>query len=227
MRHLSQKRSLFLFPYIVAANHLHSDVSPTDLAYAFSRNLRENHDFISCFQDEERTIKDLKLSGNDTESAMTKEEKVFSALEIKTSLVESANRVAASKTIGFYLFLGNLLPGIILLQALYRTFASWLTGVWLPSDFFVHAIMLIAGSTLPGYLLFAKGVSRLSANYDMSNYQLKLQAKKLVEAQKNLQNCLICSQDLEAHLIKQIEKDEQELEPGYAGVTMKNQRKTS
>jgi hypothetical protein len=29
--------------------------------------------------------------------------------------------------------------------------------------------MLIAGSTLPGYLLFAKGVSRLSASYDMSN----------------------------------------------------------
>jgi hypothetical protein len=225
MRHLSQKRSLFLFPYIVAANHLHSDVSPTDLAYAFSRNLRENQEFVNCFQDEERTLKDLKLSGNEAESTLTNEEKAFSALEIKTSLVESANRVAASKTISFYLMLGNLLPGIILIQALYRTFASWLTGVWLPSDFFLHAIMLIAGSTLPGYLLFAKGVSRLSASYDMSNYQLKLAAKKLVKAQKDLQNCLIGSQDLEAHLIKQIEKDEQQLAPGYAGVTMKNPRK--
>ena len=56
----------------------------------------------------------------------------------------------------------------ILFQALYRAVANWLTGTWLPSDFFIHAIFLVAAATLPGYLLIAKAVNRTTAAFKIA-----------------------------------------------------------
>ena len=80
-------------------------------------------------------------------------------------ILATARKNYDSALLKFYLILGNALPMLLLGSAVYRATVSWVNGVWLPTDFFVHAFALILIATFPGYLLAAKGISRIAARF--------------------------------------------------------------
>lgn len=219
---IANRRTLFMFPYIMIANYMKSGVSAGDLAYSFTRRLKESISYNSCIKDEIRVIEDLSLRVAQTRVPTTQLNEAFPVQELRNNITESARMVANSKTITLYLFLANMLPFFILSQALFRAFSSWITGVWLPSDFFLHATMLVAGSTIPGYLLFSKGATRLSEKLDLSAFSTSLQSEKLNLAKQELSTYLQQSSEFGEQLGVAIKLTEKEIDPNYAGITIKS-----
>ncbi len=177
---LQQRRTLFMFPYIWVAGHAGSGFSSADVSIKITSALRNSQNLVACKNDEKRLLQDLRIEGETQEKTITEEE-VFYARLVKENLQTSAQAVCEAKILTFYIFLANLLPVFILAQTLYRAFSGWLFATWLPSDFFVHAFFLISGSTLPGYLLLSRGISRISSAFSLNSLELGIKAEKLHE----------------------------------------------
>ncbi|MGM0600859.1 MAG: GTPase [Candidatus Rifleibacteriota bacterium] len=212
--------TLFLFPYIWIVAKTSTDSSANDLAFHLDRAVKRNKVFKECMIDEKRLLKDLNLDSNENATADKNDPAILSAHSIKNNLNNSIRKILGSKTLIIYNFLGNLLPLFFTVQALTRAFLSWINGVWLPSDFFVHGLMLIAGSTLPGYMLFATGINRkvkdekiIELDITDSNTNLLATDTKLNELQQVVNN-------LETRIIQQIKFNEKELENSGYGVSV-------
>ena len=163
---VSRRRSFFLLPYLLVNRWLADgkEVSflekEVELAYRNSSALRD------CFIDERRSIEDkaLALPRDDHDS----DPDLLSCFrdagaDIGHQIRVSAEKAANSQLFTFYIVLANLLPLLVLLQTLYRAVSGWLSAVWLPTDFFVHALFMILAATIPGYLLLIKGLTRLGS----------------------------------------------------------------
>jgi hypothetical protein len=218
-RHLSSRRLFFLFPYIIVANHINTGVSSSEVAAGISRALRHDPDFKSCEIDETRILTDLQLTNESEDNEAEIQTSPVAAMEIKTRLTSFAAKIAASKTLTLYSILANLLPAIILVQALYRAFASWITGVWLPSDFFVHAAILTAGATVPGYFLFSRGVTRLASTDDMREYRQTVKANQLYKVQKHIEYLISLETELQSRLKKEIGEREKQIDGANLGIS--------
>ncbi|MDN5278033.1 MAG: hypothetical protein PWR01_1998 [Clostridiales bacterium] len=218
-RQLADHRTLFMFPYVWAIARIGSGISPTDLALAYHRGLTEFDKFQECRKDEARILEDLMLNGAKPENDFQISEQLYSVNEIKIDLLESSRTVIESKTLIFYNFVANLLPVFILVQTLIRAFSSWMTANWLPADFFIHALLLMAGSTFPGYLLLSRGIARLSQSCDHAEFRSGLNANQLKARILDVSALLKNSNELRSQLEKAIHSGEKQLDSGYAGAT--------
>jgi len=160
---IASSRTLFLSPYFILINYFRGNDHLTKLQEFLKAIFADNTSLTHPFRDEARFLQENHLlpfssiiihqpSSNNSSEIILK--------QIETAALKSQK----SKFTTLYLAAGNILPVIILLQALYRSVFSWITGVWLPSDFFIHAAFLIVGSTLPGYLLISTYLRRFCDN---------------------------------------------------------------
>ena len=74
----------------------------------------------------------------------------------------------------------------------------------MPTDFFIHALFLIAVSTLPGYLLISRAAHRMSANFFLHSSQkvpnLPAFDRNINEIEKILQETSLLNSVAEAQL---------------------------
>lgn len=156
-----RRPSFFLFPYFFILSRFYHQTSTATLENVVMDNLGQSPDIHNCFTDECRYLEDHNLpfpghADNHETFIRTTSQKVSGQIE-RTAQITGENRM-----VGFYIFLGNLLPAIVLWQAFYRSISNWIAGIWLPSDFFVHAGFIIMAASIPGYLLLAAALKRLS-----------------------------------------------------------------
>lgn len=210
-RQLLLRRTGFIFPYIWANSRLSPSGSAIEISGRISEAITAAKTFQDCRNDEARILQDLGLEKNaialqqpDIELQLTQ--------RIKTNLSDSANEVSNSGQIGLYLFLANLLPLIILLQALYRAFSHWLAGIWLPSDFFVHAAIIITGATLPGYLLVSKGIQRISSARTIGELNIVLTPERIMLSQQKLETLIKETEGLKSHCEKKLRLCESQID---------------
>jgi len=160
---VSNRRIFFLFPYLLANRWLTDGKAITFLETEVAMAYRTNNTFKDCFVDERRSIEDksLALPHEDFEAVLASYSSAAGA-SISHQIRVAAENAANSRLFSFYITLANLLPLVVLLQALYRAGSSWASAIWLPTDFFIHALFIILAATIPGYLLVIKGMGRLS-----------------------------------------------------------------
>lgn len=202
-RELASNSSLFLFPWFAALNWLTRSVSARSAELAVKRALTGNQNLLACYADERRFLEDAALC-NDDRSGEEADHVPAVTGEIYLQITDRAQKAADSRLLRFYVIVGNLLPAMILIQALYRAVASWLTGVWLPADFFIHAIFLIVIATLPGYLLLAKAITRISRSFVLhaptNTPELKQLDAKIAQIEQVLQEASLMNNSAEGFL---------------------------
>ncbi|MDD2998599.1 MAG: 50S ribosome-binding GTPase [Candidatus Riflebacteria bacterium] len=164
---LAANCSLFLFPYFYVLSWLSGNPGHEKLKTGLSMAINGSFVIKECYADERRCLEDKALP-YDCSEAISLPKVPTLAEQMHFQIARHAQATADSALFRFYVFTGNLVPFIILFQALYRAVANWLTGTWLPSDFFIHAIFLVAAATLPGYLLIAKAVNRTTAAFKIA-----------------------------------------------------------
>lgn len=157
----SGRPSFFLFPYFFVLSRFYNQTSLSTLENVVRDSLLQSPEIHNCFSDESRYLDDHNLSAP---QHVTNHQMFIknTSQRISGQIDRTAQNIGENRIVGFYIILGNLLPAIVLLQAFYRSIGSWITGVWLPSDFFVHASFIIIGASIPGYLLVAAALKRLS-----------------------------------------------------------------
>ncbi len=160
---LSQKRSLFLFPWLLAARWLKDEKENAFLENEIERSYRNSSDLMNLFTDERRSIEDKSLAlPEDSHEADPLQYFRDAGNSIIHQVRKNAENSVGSRLMVFYLVIANLLPAVVLIQVLYRMIISWLSAAWLPTDFFVHAALMTLAATLPGYLLVSRGLARMS-----------------------------------------------------------------
>lgn len=171
----------FLFPYFFVLSKFFNRTNLNSLEHLLKDKIQQSSDIKSCFADEARFLTDNNLQVSQPVAV----EQLYAATcaqSFALQIEQNARTIRENRTLGFYIILGNLLPALILIQALYRSLTSWLTGVWLPADFFIHAVFIILGASIPGYLLVNNGLNRLgrscvvSANTTPENHLVQLNA---------------------------------------------------
>jgi hypothetical protein len=210
-QHLIQGRTFFLFPWFWAFSKLNPVVSINEISSRIAFGIKETGNFNDCRKDEERILIDLDLPAKHSRQENVAYEIELSQ-QIRKNLADSAGEISNNRLIAFYLFLGNLLPMIIALQALFRIFSQWLAGMWLPSDFFLHAAMIIAGSTLPGYLLVSKGIKRIASTRSLADLSIAINTENLESIKISLEDFLKDSQKLMLECEKRLKICESSLE---------------
>jgi hypothetical protein len=214
--------TLFLFPYIWLAARTANDTSANDLAYHLNHAIEKDKAFKECMIDQKRVLNDLGLQTRQMDSKNSDKRTLLSVYKIKANLNSSIQIILRSKTLVIYNFTGNLLPLFFTVQALTRAFLSWIHGVWLPSDFFIHASMLIAGSTLPGYMLFATGINRKISGEKIAELDLNGSNEILISTDNKLEELQKSVNTLKTQVTQQIKFNEKELENSGYGTTSKN-----
>lgn len=171
---LCDKQSMFLYPYITLINRYKSSNNVEQAISSIMYSIKNSSEINQCQTDLDRTLEDIGMD----EPGAGKVMPLSSEYSLQSELMQKAKLVAVGATrtfsVRFYLFIANMVPLILTIQALYRAFGSWLAGQWLPADFFIHAIILIIGSTIPGYFLLSRGVTRLTSNYSPSKIAIEL-----------------------------------------------------
>lgn len=160
---VSGNRTLFLTPYFFLMNFFRENDALSPSKGLLKSIFTEHPGLKNPFKDETRFLQEnalLPFSNIPPYPVSTNHDDAI-INQVESAALEAQQR----RTTAFYIFIGNLLPVVILIQALYRAIASWLTGTWLPADFFIHAGFLIIGSTLPGYLLLSSYLRRFCANW--------------------------------------------------------------
>lgn len=211
-QHLIQSRTFFLFPWLWASSKLSPVVSINEISSRIAFDIKETSKFNDCRRDEERMLSDLQLPAKFVAEDNIPYEIELSK-QIRRHLTDSAGDISNSRLIAFYLFLGNLLPMLISFQALYRIFSQWLAGIWLPSDFFLHAAIIIAGSTIPGYLLVSKGIKRIAGKRNLSDLNVAMSTQNLEAVKKSLEDYLKEAQKLSFHCETRLRQCESALDP--------------
>jgi hypothetical protein len=89
----------------------------------------------------------------------------------------------------------------------------------LPSDFFVHAAILTAGATVPGYFLFSRGVTRLASTDDMREYRQTVKANQLYKVQKHIEYLISLETELQSRLKKEIGEREKQIDGANLGIS--------
>ncbi len=161
---LAGNNSLFLYPWFAIISWFSPGVRAEYADQAVEAALAENFRFSGCRVDERRFLEDRSL--------MTTPENNLPAVvknsgngEVFMQIIENAQRISEMPLMRFYIILGNILPSLVLLSALYRAAGSWISGIWLPTDFFVHAVALIVIASLPGYMLISKAIDRMAGRF--------------------------------------------------------------
>lgn len=171
---LCDKHSMFLYPYITLINRYKSTNNVEQAISSIMYSIKNSSEINQCQTDLDRTLEDIGMD----EPGAGKVMPLSSEYSLQSELMQKARFAAIGATkafsVRFYLFIANMLPLILTIQALYRAFDSWLAGQWLPADFFIHAVVLIIGSTIPGYFLLSRGVTRLTANYSPAKIHIEL-----------------------------------------------------
>lgn len=217
-RQLQQKKSFFMFPYIWVNVHANREVSGAEIAARIATSLKTNACLKDAGNDEIRVLEDHRLL--DGQSLVSQDNEDLQLLQkINDNLTVSAHQVSSNRLLTFYLFLANLLPGFILLQALYRSFSHWLTGTWLPSDFFIHAALLTCGATIPGYLLLSRGVARISNKHALTDLDLQMNARQINDCSQKIHIILNDSEKLRDFCTRALQQLETQLEDYSAGIT--------
>lgn len=160
---VSKRRNFFLFPYLLVNRWLTDGKDASFLETEVELAYRNNSALKDCFIDERRSIEDKSLALPNAEADPEPFDYFQDAgADIGHQIRVAAESAANSRLFSFYIALANLLPLVVLLQVLYRAISSWANAIWLPTDFFVHALFMILAATIPGYLLVIKGLNRLS-----------------------------------------------------------------
>ncbi len=168
-RELAGNGSFFLFPYFAVINWLTPRVSPEATEQSVKAALTSDFKLTDCLTSARRFLEDRQLvsfSGSDRPDDRIDIHGTHG--EISLQIVEEAQKKSETALLRFYIVAGNILPFLVLLQTLYRSTISWAQGVWLPGDFFIHALFLMVVATVPGYLLIAKAVKRFSSSYRLN-----------------------------------------------------------
>jgi hypothetical protein len=167
-REVAGNASLFLYPYFAVLSWLSPGISPETTEISVRTAMAANFKLAECFTSARRFLEDRHLPADLValpESFQPGRENGQVFLQI----IEEAQSRSEATAIKFYLVIGNILPLFVLFQALYRSIISWGSSMWLPGDFFVHALFLIVVSTLPGYLLVSKAINRISAGFSLQS----------------------------------------------------------
>lgn len=160
-REMTTGLSFFLYPYFALTNVFSQGISPETAQKAIETANASNQHLTDCYIDERRFLEDRSLPGSPTVLVP----QTGRSNDVMFQILATARKNYDSALLKFYLILGNALPTLLLGSAVYRATVSWVNGVWLPTDFFVHAFALILIATFPGYLLAAKGISRIAARF--------------------------------------------------------------
>ncbi|HPW59942.1 MAG TPA: GTPase domain-containing protein [Candidatus Rifleibacterium sp.] len=163
-RELAGNNSLFLYPWFATISWFSPGVTAENADRAVEAALAENFRFSGCRVDERRFLEDRNLPATQPGNLPAAVPTTGNG-ETFMQILETAQRISETPLMRFYIIIGNILPSLVLLSALYRAAASWISGIWLPTDFFVHAVTLIIIATLPGYLLVSKGIARMSERF--------------------------------------------------------------
>lgn len=202
-RELTGNGSLFLYPYFALFSWLGSGVSAETTEKAVNTAIGSNIKLSECFTSARRFLEDRQLQADSPDSAEILPARYENG-QVFLQIVEEAQKKSETPLMRFYLVIGNILPLFVLLQALYRSVVSWMGGVWLPTDFFIHALFLIAVSTLPGYLLISRAAHRMSANFFLHSSQkvpnLPAFDRNINEIEKILQETSLLNSVAEAQL---------------------------
>lgn len=163
-RELAGNGSFFLFPYFAVINWLAPRVSPESTEQSVKAALKSDFKLSDCQISARRFLEDRQLfTVSDTiENFINVHDNQG---EISLQIIEEAQKKSETVLLRSYIVLGNILPFLVMLQTLYRSTISWANGVWLPGDFFLHALFLMVVATIPGYLLVTKAVNRFSSSY--------------------------------------------------------------
>ncbi len=163
-REMAGNNTLFLYPWFAIISWFSPGVSPENADRAVESALAENFRFSGCRVDERRFLEDRNLPAISPDHLPGAVKNTGNG-ETFMQILENARRISETPLMRFYIILGNVLPVLVLLSALYRAAASWISGVWLPTDFFVHAVALIIIASMPGYLLISKGIARMTGRF--------------------------------------------------------------
>ncbi len=181
-RELSGNASCFLFPYFAIINWLAPGVSAELTESTARQAVAGNLTLANCYLSERMFLEDNCLP-----TAGSRKVEIASSQDnhgdLFLQIVREAQIQSETALMRFYLVVGNILPLLVMIQTLYRSVASWANGVWLPTDFFIHAVFLLFVSTVPGYLLTARALTRITSGFVLKPAQ---QAAELQDIEENI-----------------------------------------
>lgn len=158
--------TLFMYPFVwfLARRRTDKGIESTIATIVYS--IKTDDITAECETDLRRLIEDHGIVSETTEyRVFSRADEYKLQSELMKNIKEAAVGYAGSWRASFSMLFANLLPIILLLNIFYRALLSWYEGVWLSTDFVVHAVILMACFMLPGYVLLSKSVYKYSQQF--------------------------------------------------------------
>lgn len=185
---------LFLLPGVylkVALNKVSSQYKLNDI---IQQEFSTHPEILKAKNDERRILEDMKLEVLIPDKNESENESLnFNSLNIAT--LKQAVSETNTFWISFYIILANLAPSLIFFKALFIAITYWGNAQWLPSNFFIHALVLMLGSTMLGHYLLSLGVNRISSSQTHLLNEIENSPTRLSQRQAKLAEYLYSCSD--------------------------------
>lgn len=120
--------------------------------------------------------------------------------------------------------LGNLLPTLVFGHAAFRLGQAWLSGVWMPLEFYLSAAAVFSLSLVPGYFLVSTALSRRGELPDIQELVDSIERPQeiagLCQARSALEDLTREIKSLREQVLINIRVLHQELDPSTFGVSL-------
>jgi len=143
--------------------------------------------------------------------------------------VDACASVSVFQRIGWaQKFFGNLLPLLFFVQASYRVGSAWLSGAWLPLEFYFTALAVFLISLAPGYILVSLALSRRGNIPDVqalvASIERPPEVADLSRIRAILEDVVTETHSLRDQILSNLRVLNQELDPASFGVPLEQTR---
>ena len=165
---LCGKMTLAMAPFFAIIKIFYKNKSEDDLNQHLNEKLLKDYQIQKCYSDEKDVLKD---KGFNIDLLQNSEKALVNISQNKVDIAEFAINEAnynwdfklfKLNKWDFKLFLANLAPVLFFAVMLYHSVVDWLTGNWLPTNFFVHGFVLIILSSIIGFSIIWSEISKIN-----------------------------------------------------------------
>lgn len=154
------KMTFAMAPFFATIKFLYRNKNEEDLNKRLNEGIITDYQIQKCYSDEKEV---LAKNGFNIESLQKEENALTIVSQNKVDIAEIAINEANSFKWDFKLVLANAAPMIFFCLLLYHSIHDWITGNWLPTNFFVHGCVIIVLSAIIGFSVLWSGISKIKA----------------------------------------------------------------
>ena len=155
------KLTFVMAPFFAITKFLYRNKNEEDLNKRLNEGIITDYQIQKCYSDEKEV---LQKAGFNTNLLEKSENALTIISQNKIDIAEIAIKEAKSFKWDFKIFLANLAPVIFFCLLLYHSVSDWVTGNWLPTNFFVHGFVLIILSAIIGFSILWSEISKINVD---------------------------------------------------------------